>query len=233
MSLPVADLPQKSVQDARRQFVELYGSALTHNTYLRIALLLVSLIACGLLVLNFRTQRQAAQVKPLVVRIDAVGRAEAVQYDAATYRPQPQELRFFLSQFVVKHFSRLRSTLQRDYSDSLYYLDSALADATMAQNDYTRALETFVKTPSADEVDVEIKNVALTQIAAPPYKASVDFQRVFYAPNSRQERARESYIAQIDFSLRNSVPAPFVRVNPLGLQITHFRVDQAFEESRP
>ena len=25
----------------------------------------------------------------------------------------------------------------------------------------------------------------------------------------------------------------FVRVNPLGLQITYFRVDQAFEETRP
>jgi type IV secretion system protein VirB5 len=231
--LPVADLPPKTAQDARRQFVELYGSALTHNTYLRIALLLVSVLACGLLVLNFRTQRQAEQIKPLVVRIDAVGRAEAVQYDAATYRPQPQELRFFLAQFIVKHFGRLRSTLQRDYTDSLYFLDSELADATIAQNEHSRALETFVRTPSADEVDVEIKNVALSQIGTPPYKASVDFQRVFYAPGTRQERARESYIAQIDFSLREHVPAPFVRVNPLGLQISHFRVDQAFEETRP
>jgi hypothetical protein len=27
------------------------------------------------------------------------------------------------------------------------------------------------------------------------------------------------------------VPNEFVRVNPLGLQITYFRVDQAFEEA--
>jgi len=27
------------------------------------------------------------------------------------------------------------------------------------------------------------------------------------------------------------VPNEFVRVNPLGLQVTYFRVDQAFEES--
>jgi type IV secretory pathway TrbF-like protein len=229
---PVADLPIKTEHEARRQFVELYGSALTHNTYLRLALLLLSAVSCGLLLLNFRTQRQAEQVKPLVVRIDAVGRAEAVQYDAATYRPQPQELRFFLSQFVVKHFGRLRSTLQRDYPDSLYFLDAPLADATIGQNEHTRALETFVRTPSSDEIDVEVMNVALTQISTPPYKASVDFQRVLYAPGTRQERSRESYIAQIDFSLRDNVPAAFVRVNPLGLQINHFRVDQAFEETR-
>lgn len=230
MSKPVADLPPKTEQEARRQFVELYGSALTHNTYLRIALLIVSVLCCGLLALNFRTQRQAERIKPLVVRIDAVGRAEAVQYDAATYRPQPQELRFFLSLFVVKHFSRLRSSLQRDYTDSLYFLNSQLADATIANNEHTRALETFVRTPSSDEIDVEVKNVALIQIGAPPYKASVDFQRVFYAPGTRQERSRESYIAQFDFSLRDNVPAAFIRVNPLGLQISHFRVDQAFEE---
>lgn len=233
MPSPVADLSIKTPENAKRQFVELYGSALTHNTYLRIALLFVSLLASGLLVLNFRTQAQAAKLKPLVVRIDAVGRAEAVQYDAATYRPQPQELRFFLTQFVLKHFSRLRSTLQRDYTDSLYFLDSALADATIAHNEHTRALETFVKTPSADEIDVEVKNVALSEISAPPYKASVDFQRVFYAPGTHQERKRESYIAQIEFTLRDQVPAPFIRVNPLGLQISYFRVDQAFEEARP
>ena len=30
--------------------------------------------------------------------------------------------------------------------------------------------------------------------------------------------------------LRDRVPNGFVRVNPLGLQISYFRVDQAFEE---
>jgi type IV secretory pathway TrbF-like protein len=233
MASPVADLPTKTTENAKRQFVELYGSALTHNTYLRIALLFVSMLACGLLVLNFRTQAQAAKLKPLVVRIDAVGRAEAIQYDAATYRPQPQDLRYFLTQFVVKHFSRLRSTLQRDYADSLYFLDSSLAEATIAQNEYTRTLETFVRTPSADEVDVDVKNVALSEIATLPYKASVDFQRVFYAPGTRLERKRESYIAQIEFGVRDQVPEAFIRVNPLGLQISHFRVDQAFEEVHP
>ena len=78
----VADLNPKRLEDAKRQFVELYGSALVTNTYLRIALALVSLLALGLLILNFRIQATYTNVKPLVVRIDDVGRAEAVQYDA-------------------------------------------------------------------------------------------------------------------------------------------------------
>jgi type IV secretory pathway TrbF-like protein len=232
MAATVADLNPKTIENAKRQFVELYGSALVMNTYLKIALLLACLIALGLLVLNFRTQAASANVKPLVVRIDAVGRAEAVQYDANAYRPQAPELRYFLTQFVVKHFSRIRATVQREYSDSLFFLDGQLVDATIAQNDQSRVMETFLTNPSADEVDIVVQNVSLTEVTKPPYKASVAFQKVFYTPGTRTERNQQTYVAQIDFVMRDHVPNEFVRVNPLGLQITYFRVDQAFEETR-
>ena len=232
MSATVADLQPKTLESAKRQFVELYGSALVMNTYLKTALLLVSVLALGLLALNFRTQAKYANVKPLVVRIDEVGRAESVQYDASTYHVQAPELRYFLTQFVVKHFSRLRATVQREYADSLFFLDSALADATIAHNDQSRTLETFLTDASADEVDIAIQNVSLSELTKPPYKASISFQKVLYTPGTRTERARQSYVAQVDFVLRDHVPNEFVRVNPLGLQVSYFRVDQAFEEPR-
>ena len=230
MSATVADLNPKSLENAKRQFAELYGSALLLNTYLKTAVVLLSLVALGLVALNFRTAAQAAHVKPLVVRIDDVGRAEAVQYDATAYHPQAPELRYFLTQFVVKHFSRIRSTVQREYPDSLFFLEPALADATIAQNEQSRALETFLTNPSADENDVVVQNVSLSELTKPPYKAAVTFQKVLYTPGLRTERGRETYVAQIDFMLRDRVPNEFVRVNPLGLQISYFRVDQAFEE---
>ena len=132
MSETVGDLNPKSVENAKRQFVELYGSALVSNTYLKVALVLVSLVAVGLVGLNYRTAAWAAQVKPLVIRIDDVGRAEAVQYDATRYQPQSPELRYFLTQFVVKHFSRVRATDQREYPDSLFFLAPALASSLAA-----------------------------------------------------------------------------------------------------
>jgi type IV secretion system protein VirB5 len=233
MGATVADINPKTLESAKRQYVELYGSALVMNTYLKIALVLVSLVALGLLALNFHTAAKYSQVKPLVIRIDDVGRAEAVQYDATAYQPQPPELRYFLTQFIVKHFSRLRATVQREYPDSLLFLEPTLADATIAQNEQSRALETFLTNPSADEVDVVVQNVSLTELAKPPYKASVSFQKVLYTPGTRHERTRQTLIAQVDFVLREHVPNEFVRVNPLGLQITHFRVDQAFEEQKP
>jgi type IV secretion system protein VirB5 len=231
MAATVADLNPKTLENAKRQFVELYGSALVMNTYLKIALVLVSLVALGLLALNFHTMTSYSNLKPLVIRIDDVGRAEAVQYDATSYQPQPPELRYFLTQFVVKHFSRLRATVQREYPDSLLFLEAPLADATIAHNDQSRALETFLTNPSADEIDIVVQNVSLSELTKPPYKASVSFQKVLYTPGTRHERTRETFIAQIDFVLREHVPNEFVRVNPLGLQITYFRVDQAFEEA--
>src|SRR5437870_5306102 len=184
MSATVADLNPKTLENAKRQFVELYGSALVMNTYLKIALLLISLLSLGLLALNFRTQAKYATVKPLVIRIDDVGRAEAVLYDATSYQPTAPELRYFLTQFVVKHFSRIRATVQREYADSLFFLEPSLADATMVQNEQSRAFETFVTNAAADEVDIAVQNVSLSELTKPPYKASVAFQKVFYTPGT-------------------------------------------------
>ena len=231
MNATVGDLSPKTLENAKRQFVELYGSALVMNTYLKIALVLVSFVALGLIALNFHTTARYSQIKPLVIRIDGVGRAEAVEYDATRYQPQPPELRYFLTQFIVKHFSRIRATIQREYPDSLLFLEPALADATIAQNEQSRVIETFLTNPSTDEVDVAVQNVSLSQLTTVPFKAAVTFQKVYYTPGTRHERARETYVAQIDFVMRDHVPNEFVRVNPLGLQVAYFRVDQAFEES--
>jgi type IV secretory pathway TrbF-like protein len=226
-TVPPYQLPP--IEDAQREYVELFGSALVMNTYLKIALLSVSLLAIGLLVLNFRTQAKYEHVKPLVIRIDDVGRAQAVQYDTLTYRPQGQapELRYFLVQFITKHFARRRATVKQDYAESLYFLDGALADATIAQDQRTQTIEKFLSEAS-DETDVEVKNVALDDLKAAPYKGVVEFDKVYYSVGSQQERARQTFVAQVTFILRDQVPSAVVPVNPLGLTVTYFRVDQAF-----
>lgn len=227
-SAPPYQLPP--IEDAKRQYVELFGSALVMNTYLKIALLCVSGLAIGLLVLNFRTQAKYEHVKPLVIRIDEVGRAQAVQYDNLTYRPQGQapELKYFLVQFITKYFARRRATVKQAYAESLYFLDAPLADATIAQDQRAQTIEKFLS-DSGDETDVEVKNVTLDDLKAAPYKGVVEFDKVHYAIGNRLERARETFVAQLTFVLRDQVPAGVVPVNPLGLTVTYFRVDQAFK----
>ena len=146
---PVRQVP--TLEDAKRQYVELYGSAIVLNTYLKIALLCVSLVAGGLVVLNLRTQQQVQAFKPLVIRIDEVGRAQAVRYDSLTYTPvgQAPELKYFLIQFVTRHFGRIRATMKAQYAESLYFMDATLADMKSQMGVRLQQMATLVATEAA------------------------------------------------------------------------------------
>src|SRR3954471_4674671 len=216
--------------DARRQYVELFGSALVMNTYLKIAVLALSLVASGLIALNVHTARRFTQLKPLVVRFDEVGRAQAVAYDALTYKPAgpAPELKYFLVQFITKHYGRMRATVKTQYAESLFFLESALAEATIAHDRQTQTLEKFL-TDTSDEIEIQVKNVTLDELKDPPYRATVEFDRVYYAVGNRQEHARDTCVAHLTFVVRDQVPNAAVPVNPLGLTVTYVRVDQAFK----
>jgi type IV secretion system protein VirB5 len=200
------------------------------NTYLKIALLGVSIVAIGLVLLNLRTLRKYEHIKPLVIRIDEVGRAQAVHYDALTYKPtgQAPELKYFLIQFVTKHFGRMRSTVKASHAESLFFLDSQLAEAAIAANQKHQTIETFL-TSTADEIEINVRNVSLEETRTPPYRASIDFEKIYYGVGNRQERTRETYVAQVLFVLRDQIPNALIPVNPLGLTITYVRIDQAFK----
>jgi len=230
MTTPTPPYQLAPLEDAKRQYVELFGSALVMNTYLKIALLCVALVAVGLVALNLRTIKKFEQIKPLVIRIDDIGRAQAVQYDTLTYQPQGQapELKYFLTQFATKHFARMRASVKERYSESLYFLDAAIADATIAQNQRSQTIENFLS-GTADEIEIQVKNVTLDELKASPYKAAVAFEKIYYTFGSRQEKKRETFVAQVNFVLRDQIPNAMVLVNPLGLTITYFRVDQAFQ----
>jgi type IV secretory pathway TrbF-like protein len=218
------------IENARRQYVELFGSALVMNTYLKIALLALSFVACCLVVLNVHTARRFAQMKPLVVRIDEVGRAQAVTYEAMSYQPvgQAPELKYFLVQFVTRHYGRMRATVKTQYAESLFFLESGLAEATIAHDQREHTIERFL-TGTSDEIEIQVRNVTLEELKEPPYKAVVEFDRVYYAVGNHQEHMRDTCVAHVTFVVRDQVPNAAIPVNPLGLTITYVRIDQAFK----
>jgi type IV secretory pathway TrbF-like protein len=213
--------------EARRRYVESFGSTLVMNTYLKLALLSVSVVAVGLIGLTLRIQRAAQQVKPLVIRIDDVGRATAVTEASVSYSPQAPELKYFLVQFVTAHYSRLRATVRQQYAESLYFLDGRLADATIDANKKADTIERFL-TGSTEDIDVQVKNVTLEDLRQAPYRATVEFDKVYRSPATRTELKRETYIAHLVFVLKDQVDNARIPINPLGLTITYFREDQAF-----
>jgi len=197
------------------------------NTYLKLALLCLSVVAVGLIALSLRIQRAAEHVKPLVIRIDDVGRATAVTEASLTYTPQAPELKYFLVQFVTAHYSRVRATVRQQYAESLYFLDGRLADATIDANKKAGTIERFL-TGSSDDIDVHVKNVTLEDLRQAPYRATVEFDKVYLSPSTRTELKRDSYVAHVVFVLKDQVDNARIPINPLGLTITYFREDQAF-----
>jgi len=232
MTVSAVELPPTGYEfgPARRRYIEEYGFTLVMNRYLKVALMSLSGVAVALVALNVQTQRTFRNFKPLVIRIDDVGRAAAVSYDSLTYTPQAPELKYFLVQFVTRHYSRMRATVRQQYAESLYFLDGRLADATIEANKKTGAIERFL-TGSGDEVDVRVKNVTLEDLRQPPYRATVEFEQVYLAPATRAARKRETYVAHLVFVLQPVVENARIPINPLGLTITYFREDQAFVAS--
>ncbi len=213
--------------EARRRYVEQYGSAVVANRYLRIAVLSLAVVLVALVGLNVHTQRTFRTFKPLVIRIDEVGHAAAVSYDSLTYTPQAPELKYFLVQFVTMHYSRMRATVRQQYAQSLYFLDGRLADATMEANRQSGLIERFL-TSGAEEVDVRVKNVTLEDLRQPPYRATVDFEKVYLSLSTRAEVRREAFVAHLVFVLADQVDNARIPINPLGLTVSYFREDQAF-----
>src|SRR5216683_1296796 len=171
-----------SFQDAKRLYLEQYGDPMVTNTYLKIALTLVSLIAVGLLVLDLKTIRTFEDFRPLVIRIDDLGRAEAINYHNFEYKPQDAEAKYFLSQFCALYYRRNRYTIQNDFSKSLYFLDSKLANGILDAYRKDDIIKRFITNTAAPEVDVDVKKVALEVLQTPPFRARVDFYMVYYSP---------------------------------------------------
>jgi type IV secretory pathway TrbF-like protein len=215
--------------DAKRLYLEQYGDPMVTNTYLKIALVLVSLVALGLALVDLKTIRTFQNFRPLVVRIDDLGRAEAINYHNLEYKPQDAEAKYFLSQFTKLYYRRNRYTIQDDFAKSLYFLDGKLANGILDAYHKDEIIRKFLTNTSAPEIDVDVKKVALEDLQNPPYRARVDFYLVYYSPADHSELKRDLYTTNFVFIFQTRVPNELIPINPLGLTISYFREDQAFK----
>jgi type IV secretory pathway TrbF-like protein len=216
-------------ENARRLYLESYGDPMVTNTYLKIALVLVCLAAIGLALVDLKTIRTFQNFRPLVIRIDDLGRAEAINYHNLEYKPQDAEAKYFLSEFCALYYRRNRYTIQDDFSKSLYFLDGKLADGILDAYRKDDVIKKFITNTAAPEIDVDVKKVALEEMQNPPFRARVDFDMVYYSPADHSEIKRDLYTANFVFVFKSQVPNELIPINPLGVTITYFREDEAFK----
>jgi type IV secretion system protein VirB5 len=219
----------RSFHDAKRLYLEQYGDPMVTNTYLKIAVALLAVVCVALALVDVRTLRTFQNFRPLVIRIDDLGRAEAINYHNLEYQPQDAEAKYFLSEFCSLYYRRNRYTIQDDFTKALRFLDGKLANGILDAYRKDDIIQKFLTNSSAPEIDVDVKKVALEPMQNPPYRARVDFYLVYYAPADHSELKRDLYTANFVFSFKGRVPNELIPINPLGLTVTNFREDQAFK----
>ena len=214
--------------EAKQLYLEQYASAIVTGGYLKVAVAVLSLVVLGLVLVNVKIVRTLESFKPMVIRIDEIGRAQAVAYENLVYKPEYKETKYFLTRFCQLYYRRNHATINEDFTQALYFLDGKLAGDTIQQFKQKNIIKSFLADNLAPERDVDVQQVVIEPMEKAPYKGTVDFFESEYSPSDHSVAKRTLYTASFLFSFRDHVPNSEILTNPLGLAITYFREDEAF-----
>jgi type IV secretion system protein VirB5 len=216
------------ISRAAERYLEQYGDPLVTNTYLKIAMLCLAGLCVMLGLLVFKSQKALASAKPFIIRISDVGHAEAIDYRNFDYRPQEAENKYYLTRWANLYFGRNRYTIERDQTQALYFLNADVQRAVIEQERKNNTIANYVKDSTLPYVDIEVKNVILDDLRQSPYSARIEFDKVFTNSGDQSVLKREKWTATVTYVFNPQVSNEKTTVDPLGLTIIRFRVDQAF-----
>jgi type IV secretion system protein VirB5 len=227
--MPVEETTSPEITRAAQRYLEQYGDPLVMNTYLKVTILVLGLICVMLGALTFKSQKALAGMKPLVIRINDVGHADAIDYRNYEYKPQEAENKYYLSRWATLYFQRNRYTIERDQTQALYFLNSDVQQAVIRQEQLTKTIATFQQDSTLPYVDINIKSVILDDLRVSPYSARIEFEKVYTNPNDHSQVKTERWTASVTYVFAEHVANNALAFNPLGLTIVRFRADQAFD----
>ena len=212
--------------DAGREYAEIWGETVEANRKLRrLAAMLGG--ACLALALVLLRIAGAEPPRPIVVRVDEVGRAEAVAYEAATARADPLDptTKYFLNRFVADFHSRRRATVEEQWARSLRFLSTELANAAFVRDGATAA--------GTADTEFQVEQVVLRIHPAPeaPHGATADFDLVHLRDG--REILRERWWLTLRFTFLDAIPSELVVYNPMGLLITYLQANRALVTEAP
>jgi type IV secretion system protein VirB5 len=137
-----------AITRAAERYLEQYGNPLVMNTYLKVTVLVLAAVCFAVAALVFKSQSALANMRPLIVRINDVGHAEAIDYRNFQYRPQEAENKYYLTRWAELYFSRNRFTLELDQTASLYFLSSDVQRVVIDQERKQNSIQNYVKDSS-------------------------------------------------------------------------------------
>jgi type IV secretion system protein VirB5 len=169
------------------------------------------------------------------IRIDEMGRAQAIAYSDLNYSPREGEVRTYLTDWANYRYTVNRETIAKKYPLNYYFLSQNLASQLMTEDNQNR-LVSQVMGGQIEQSDVEVKNVTITSMSQETVQgatmargtALVAIDKLYSPRNSREPRT-EHWLLSITYYLnpkqvsdQAKIFPQFETINPLGLTITEF-----------
>ncbi|MYA45578.1 MAG: hypothetical protein F4X43_04315 [Acidobacteria bacterium] len=217
-------MPRRKKPDPGREFAEIWGEQVASNRFLRTFLFGLAGLALLLLVAVVRLSDVEAP-KPIVIRVDDVGRAEALAYEAVEANADPLDptTKYFLNQFLSDFYSRRIATVEASWGRSLRFLTSDLANA--AFRPAGAGVAEVAAGLASDERQVENVVLRINPNPEPPHAATADFDLVTLQRGNELDRERWS--VSLRFLFLDQVPGDLLPFNPMGLLVTYLQADRA------
>jgi type IV secretion system protein VirB5 len=169
------------------------------------------------------------------IRIDDMGKAQAIQYSDLSYSPREGEVRTYLTDWANYRYTLNRETVAKKYPLNYYFLSQTLATQLMGEDNANHTISQ-VASGQVEQSDVDVRNVTITSMSTEQVQgtvlakgtALVNLDKLYSARNSREPRT-EHWMLSVTYYLnpkqvsdQAKVFPQFETINPLGLTVTEF-----------
>lgn len=212
---------------------EVYASHYAERKAYRLIIVCETILLCGAMWSSWSLAH-----RPVVnryVRIDEMGRSQAIQYSDLNYSPREGEVRTYLTDWANYRYTISRDTVAKKYPLNYYFLSQTLASQLMTE-DNANHLVSQVVAGQIEQSDVEVKSVTITSMSEETVQgtriargtALVAVDRLYSPHNSREPRTEHwgisvtYYLNPKQVSDQAKIFPQFETINPLGLTVTEF-----------
>lgn len=177
------------------------------------------------------------------IRIDEMGRAQAIAYTDLNYSPREGEVRTYLTDWANYRYTINRETIAKKYPLNYYFLSQLLSSRLMTE-DNSNHIVSQVLAGQVEQSEVEVRNATITSMSDETVSgarmsrgtALVNIDRLYSAQNSREPRTEHwmlsvtYYLNPAQVSEQSRVFPQFETINPLGMTITEFHENRTSVE---
>lgn len=212
---------------------EVYASHYAERKAYRLVIGCGTVILLGSLGMNFSLAHRP--VANRYIRIDEMGRAQAIAYSDLNYSPREGEVRTYLTDWANYRYTINRETIGTKYPLNYYFLSQNLASQLMTDDNQNHLVSQVVG-GQLEQSEVEVKNVTITSMSQETIQGATMARGTalvaidkLYSPRYSREPRREHWVLSATYYLnpkqvsdQAKVFPQFETINPLGLTITEF-----------